>query len=464
MHRLGVDVRIMGKVGDDFIGDIIRQIVARHGPELAAGMIVDPGASSSYTVVISPPGMDRTFLHYGGANDSFLADDVRYDVVGGVSLFHFGYPPLMAAMYAHDGAELAEMYRRAKATGVTTSLDTAAPDPNAPSGRADWASILRRTLPFVDVFLPSLEELLFMLRRATYERLLADLGDGLLDGITPGLLHELSDELLAYGAKIIGIKLGHRGFYLRTGLLAALEEMGRARPAETSAWADQELWAPCFQVQVAGTTGSGDCTIAGFLTALLRGVSPREAAAMAAAVGACNVEAPDSLSGVLGWQETVERIKAGWPQHDRARWLAAGSATGVWIGATDDDATDALPRNGGTDYLGSVRGIANRLPAWRPFRECPEAPIAQSVTPFPQRIRCVVTFPFTDRPTRIIAACLVSSTAGSWLPHSPNARSSASPCWAARWPASSRCSRRGRSVGRCRACSSRALTSPRRGP
>jgi len=44
----------------------------------------------------------------------------------------------------------------------------------------------------------------------------------------------------------------------------ALEGLGRGRPADLSAWADQTLWAPAFKVQVAGATGAGDSAIAGF--------------------------------------------------------------------------------------------------------------------------------------------------------------------------------------------------------
>ena len=35
-------------------------------------------------------------------------------------------------------------------------------DEASPAGSADWEKILRRVLPLVDVFLPSVEELLFM--------------------------------------------------------------------------------------------------------------------------------------------------------------------------------------------------------------------------------------------------------------------------------------------------------------
>jgi sugar/nucleoside kinase (ribokinase family) len=315
LARLGIDVRIMGKVGDDFIGEMIRSILAKRGRGPAAGMIIDPNVSSSYTIVVSPPDTDRSFLHYPGANDSFDSSDIRYNVVDSVSLFHFGYPPLMARFYADDGAELVEMYRRAKATGVTTSLDMALPGADSPAGRADWPLILRRALPYVDVFLPSFEELLFMLRRADYDRLAARTGGDLLRGVDRPLLRSLSDELLALGARIVGIKLGHLGFYLRTGSAEQIAGMGRAQPADVDAWAGCETVTPCFRVDVVGTVGSGDCTIAGFLSALLRDLPPQEAARMAAAVGACNVEAADALSGVRTWEETVARVRSGWQQH-----------------------------------------------------------------------------------------------------------------------------------------------------
>ena len=90
--------------------------------------------------------------------------------------------------------------------------------------------------------------------------------------------------------------------------------MGRARPTDLDAWTDRELWSPCFRVDVVGTNGSGDSTIAGFLAALLRDLPADEAATMAVAVGACNVEAADTVSGVRTWDETRSAIAAGWPR------------------------------------------------------------------------------------------------------------------------------------------------------
>ncbi len=115
------------------------------------------------------------------------------------------------------------------------------------------------------------------------------------------------------GAKIVGLKLGSRGMYLRTGRAGChRDRSGGPGLSNPDAWAGVELWAPCFKVDVAGTTGSGDATIAGFLAGLLRGLPVEEALTMAVAVGACKVEAVDALSGIRGWEEICRRRLGGW--------------------------------------------------------------------------------------------------------------------------------------------------------
>lgn len=317
MHKLGISTQLMGKVGNDLFGQAVRQIVASYDPHLADGMVIDEKVSTSYTIIINWPGVDRIFLHCPGANDTFSADDVRYDRVAEARLFHFGYPPLMRSMYDNDGIQLTVVYRRAKETGVTTSLDMALPDPTSAAGRANWTQILQATLPYVDIFLPSIEEILYMLRRETYDEFSAAArGGSILPLVTPELLSDLGQQLIRMGVKIVGLKLGDRGFYLRTAGRAALESIGRACPSDPTAWAEREIWAPCFQVNVVGTTGSGDATIAGFISALLRDMCPEEAITAAVAVGACNVEAADALSGIRPWEETMRRVHGGWRRHE----------------------------------------------------------------------------------------------------------------------------------------------------
>jgi sugar/nucleoside kinase (ribokinase family) len=337
LHKLGIETRLMGKVGNDLFGQAVRQIVSGYGPRLADGMVVDQAVTTSYTVVISPPGRDRILLHCPGANDTFSAGDVRYDVVAGARLFHFGYPPLMKLMFSGDKGQLPGIFGRVKELGVTTSLDMALPDPTSAAGRADWPGILKATLPYVDIFAPSIEEILYMMRRDTYNRLYRMMGQpDFLPLITPELLSDLSQELLELGPKIVGLKLGERGFYIRTAGPAAINLMGGACPADPAAWAHKELWAPCFKVNVAGTAGAGDATIAGLLSGLLRGLPPEAALTAAVASGACNVEAVDTLSGLRGWEEIMARIRSGWPRYVMLPVEAPGwrfdDSQQLWIG------------------------------------------------------------------------------------------------------------------------------------
>ncbi len=469
LQKLGLPVRLIGKTGDDPFGEVIRNTVRAHGDRLAEHMVIAKGESSSYTVVINPPGIDRVFLHHSGPNDTFSSSDVTDAHLEGASMLHFGYPPIMTAVRENDGGELVAILRRAKEAGLTTSLDMSYPDANSDAGRMSWEPFFRNVLPHVDVFLPSLDEIAFMLRdiemketedkpsRASVEVLLnydpdkddaddpidhftailieesrkisaravtiSPNGDGsALKALLPGdesrelpsppagwhkkivarmknrarldLLNRRSEQrgeasfdiqgrrvpvevitrpvdggeavaivlnrerdtkqaspkalqtlqdcskwLIDAGAAVVGLKLGDQGIYLRTSANAArLEEAGVIPRDKIQQWIGRELIAPCFDVNVVGTTGSGDCTIAGFLASLHGGAGPMECITFATAVGACNVEAADATSGILPREQVMKRIMDGWPKSPLTEslpgwhWLDAHK---VWIGPED---------------------------------------------------------------------------------------------------------------------------------
>jgi sugar/nucleoside kinase (ribokinase family) len=336
LDKLGIATRLVGKVGDDLFGQAIRQIVEVRGHGLADGMIVDSATSTSYSIIINYPGVDRIFLHYPGANDTFEAGDVPYALLEKARIFHFGYPPIMRSLYANGGIQLKEIFLRARQTGVTTSMDMALPDPSSEAGLVDWRVILESTLPYVDIFLPSVEEILFMLHGDTYREMSHSAsGSDLLALVTPQMLSDLSRELIDMGVNIVGLKLGDRGMYLRTTDRDVLDLIGRTHPSDLGAWAGVELWAPCFKVTVAGTTGSGDATIAGFLAGLLNNLPVEQALTMATAVGACNVEAADALSGICTWEETSRRVANGWERRHmelNAPGWQFDRACGLWRG------------------------------------------------------------------------------------------------------------------------------------
>lgn len=329
LHRLGVPTRLVARVGDDPLGSLILERIASRGKDLARGIRVVPGETTSYTVVLNPPGIDRIFYHCPGANDTFGGADVDDAVLEGAGIFHFGYPPLMRRIYADGGAGLARLFARSREWGALASLDTSLPDPASESGRVDWKAFLDRVLPRVDLFVPSIEELLFMEDRPTYDRLAPAGGDALLRSVTLAQCSALAERALRRGVSVVLIKLGDRGAYLRTGPAAA-PLAGAAAARAGGAWKGRELYVPVFRVEsVAGTTGAGDATIAGFLASIAKGATAEEALTMAVAVGACCVEAPDATSGVRPWDETVERIRSGW------RRAAATVPEGGWSRGPD---------------------------------------------------------------------------------------------------------------------------------
>ena len=70
---LGNDVTLLGKIGKDAFGGMVKSIVATNG---ADGLIEDGDSSTSYSVVLAVPGCDRIFLHNPGANDTFVPSDI----------------------------------------------------------------------------------------------------------------------------------------------------------------------------------------------------------------------------------------------------------------------------------------------------------------------------------------------------------------------------------------------------
>jgi sugar/nucleoside kinase (ribokinase family) len=313
LSLLGVPVTLMGKVGNDIFGELMRLLLAQRN--VNGALIVVPGDTTSYTIALSPPGYDRMFLHDPAANNTFCAEDIQYDRIASASIFHLGYPPLMRQLFEDGGRELEEIFRRVKQLGVTTSLDMSLPDSRSPGGQVDWRAILGRVLPYVDIFLPSAEETLYMLERNRYDSYLTTKAD-MLSQFSGEDLSRLSNTLLEMGGKIIGTKCGERGFYLRTASLPRLQEIGKARPKVLSNWANREVWEPSFHVaNYAGATGSGDSAIAGFLAAYLRGYSLEQTLRFACAVGGLNVAAPDALSGLKGWNETIAIVESGWQKN-----------------------------------------------------------------------------------------------------------------------------------------------------
>lgn len=334
LDQLGVRTCLMGKIGDDSFGRELLSILHQTNSDLAAGMIVAPGEHTSYSIVIMPPGVDRSFLHFPAANDTFTASDIPLDRIRGAKVFHFGYPPLMQRFWEDGGVQMATLFRSVKSQGLMTSLDMAMPDPNAACGKINWQAWLECVLPHVDCFMPSLDEILFMLDKQSSGDAAVVSNDARTGPLDRDLLSRTADRLLAMGTSIVVFKLGDQGLYLKTS--SDPERIFRsffAGKSDVQAWVGRELHSPCFEVSVTSTNGAGDRTIAGFLAALARNAGPAEALEKAVAVGGVSVEAAGPHSQSLSFESIDNRIRAGWKRRPEVAGFVASagrSESGCW--------------------------------------------------------------------------------------------------------------------------------------
>lgn len=309
MAALGNRVALMGLVGTDPLGDLLLGLLEGHGATLSLRRTA--AAGTAYGIVLAPPQTDRMFLECPGCNATFSAADLDYQIIGASRLFHFGYPPLMETLIADNGAELEAMFSRVRGLGVATSLDMTLPDPQGPAGAVNWRSLLGRVLPHVNIFAPSIEELLYMLAPDEWARMVALAGErDVVDVIPESVYRALADEALALGSAIVFIKAGHRGGYCRTGSVADVLAATRlSLPAE--GYTDQELWLPALPVdpaRVRNACGAGDAAVAGFLTAVLHGETLATAGHLAMRAGRDSLYGVDTTSGLARWEQMLAEV------------------------------------------------------------------------------------------------------------------------------------------------------------
>ncbi|MDQ6523806.1 PfkB family carbohydrate kinase [Nocardioides sp. LHD-245] len=233
LSRLGAAVRSYGAVGADPVGDTLLALLSREGVDVS-GLVRKEAAQTSASVLPVRPNGDRPAWHCIGANGAFTLDDLPAGVLDGVTHLHLGGPEFLG------GDAAAELLARARAAGITTSVDILAP------GDPDLLAWIAAALPHTDHLLPNDEQVLGFTGAAT-------LAEGAL-------------ALVAAGAGCVAVTQGAKGALVAT-------EDGVAE-------------VPAYAVEVVDTTGCGDAFSAGYLRGLALGRSPVDAAALGCATAA----------------------------------------------------------------------------------------------------------------------------------------------------------------------------------
>jgi sugar/nucleoside kinase (ribokinase family) len=253
LTTLGVPTRLLGVVGRDQQGDVVLEGLRRAGVDTGAIDRVD--LPTATTVVLVNEAGDRQFLHRLGASRDAFAVPVRFaaPLVEGAAHYHLASLFLLPRLRAHAPGMLAE----ARSVGLGTSLDTNW------DAEGRWIRDLQPCLPYLD----------FLFMNEDEARMVTGSSD-------PSVA---ASAMRAGGVRTAVMKLGRRGCAIYTD--------------------DREIVCPAFEVDVKDTTGAGDCFVAGFLAALLRGEDLADAGHFANAVGALSVQRIGAVTGVLPRKE-----------------------------------------------------------------------------------------------------------------------------------------------------------------
>jgi sugar/nucleoside kinase (ribokinase family) len=311
LNNFNKKVFLNGLVGDDFMGKIAKEWFEKSN--ISEGIKTTKKAGTAFSIVLAPPGVDRIFLESPGCNQIFDTSYINFDAISQCRLFHFGYPPLLRRFFLNNGSQLVDMFSGIQEMGVVTSLDFSVPDPESESGKINWPRVMQSVLPFIDIFVPSLEEVLQIMIPSKYAEIQASCSNTeVISQIPTPLIREVGKMIIDCGVKIVLIKAGERGAYLLTGDVSPIhEKMGIHLPDKN--WNFRELWCeayPADNSKIINTNGAGDTAVAAFLSAILDGLCVESSLKYAAIAGRNTLYCHNIHTDLSDWSEMTKGINS----------------------------------------------------------------------------------------------------------------------------------------------------------
>ena len=251
--KLGVKVALAGAVGDDMNGLFVRAGLESLGVDTAL-LATRAGEPTSSTLLAVESDGRRSSFHRPGAGGAPPLDAAVVAAACGSRFVHY------AAIGGRttDGGSGAELLAQAKAAGALVICDLISP-------RAGAVEEIARILPYVDYFMPSAAEAVFL--------------SGSDD------LSFAARRFVELGAKACVIKNGRRGVLTLLG--------------------GEERLVPAFAVEPVDTTSCGDSFCAGFIAALDRGWAPLDACRFAGMTAGLVAEGVGTLGALQDFDATV---------------------------------------------------------------------------------------------------------------------------------------------------------------
>ncbi len=265
MAKLGLDVVAMGAVGSDELGNFLVTTMSKYGIDVSH-IVRKSGVQTSATMLPIRPNGERPALHVTGANGEFTIDDVDFDTLAAAKVMHMGGTSLLPKL---DGEPTKKILQFAKEKGLTTTFDLVAVD------RPDLLDLIAPCLPYIDYFMPGLEE--------------AEMMTGLKNR------RDIISFFLDRGVKTTVFKMGSRGSSIATRKNGAIEE----------------IRIPIYKTNLIDTTGCGDAYCAGFITGLLMGYDVEKRGLLGSAAAALVASGLGSDAGIKDLPSTLELMEKG---------------------------------------------------------------------------------------------------------------------------------------------------------
>lgn len=260
LAKIGLNVGIVGRVGDDIFGRFVREELAAADVD-CRHLSCSSTAETSGTLIINTRGEDRRFIHSVGANAEFTGLEITPDLIRSARSLYVGGFCLIDTLTAEN---VADAFRIAREAGVPTLLDVVIPGPG------DYLPMLEPVLPWTDIFLPNCDEGRTIL--------------GIEDPV------EQSAAFRQLGASTVVVTCGNAGAILTCD--ASTFRSGT------------------YQVEFVDGTGGGDAFAAGYIHGLLASATPQECLKYGSALGASSVRSSGATTGVFSRDELESFVAA----------------------------------------------------------------------------------------------------------------------------------------------------------
>ena len=145
--KLGLKTLAVGAVGDDEKADFVIATLDKFGVDTSGFERINNVPTSATILNVRPNG-DRPALHLRGASDHFLPPSKEKIDIFDCKVFHLGGTGLLKKL---DGQASIDLLKEAKERGCITTWDLIA-------ATEDTLTIVEPLLPYIDYFMPSIEE------------------------------------------------------------------------------------------------------------------------------------------------------------------------------------------------------------------------------------------------------------------------------------------------------------------